>query len=107
MRNFFAVYIVCIWAGAANAQICDGRYADATALIDKTYTTYRTLYSGGPGNQNLGPTLEVYRIRTAASPVRRNRCSQKHALLVHIPGTVRALGRHVIRVASRVRITAR
>lgn len=51
-----------ILSTAAAAQTCDGRYDDAVALIDKTYSQYGTLYSGGPSGGTVGPTLEVYRM---------------------------------------------
>ena len=46
----------------ANAEICNGAYTDAAALLDHTYQQYGTLYSGGFNNRGVGGTLEVYRL---------------------------------------------
>lgn len=58
--------LLCLLPTMATAEpLCDGRYASATAIVDAAYGQYGTLYSGGGHwhrRDNLGPTLDVWRL---------------------------------------------
>ena len=62
MKHFLSACIICVWAQGAAGQMCDGKYADADALIKAAYRTCGTLYSGGTDYTSVGPTLEIYRL---------------------------------------------
>ncbi len=46
-------------------QLCDGRYANATQMLEAAYGKYGTLYSGGEHwhrRDNVGATIDIYRL---------------------------------------------